>query len=226
MILKNAFKTPFGFYARTVLEPDSGLPLTGTLTHNCTGAVNVLSETNALGFDDPDEAATVAALEDARAGRLPVEVRIGVGPLLGALPARVIPYAAYVARAIADAALIAGKAPRIEIFSSAPKSRVSDPESIALSLAALGLALRSIQGLQGPQIRLSRASRLREVPDLAPALSEPLQGWLRDREKRYSETARPDLDYGYEHAAASMFGDLSADQVLRITVGGANEGRF
>lgn len=228
MILKGVHAPLLNVYPKVRIDPFIGEALPGNLTIPITNGVKpyVLSETVALGVDIHDRPGTIEALTEARRGRRAVEVRIGVGPLLGPLPARVLAYAEYVRRALIDAANLAGPIQRIGIFSSAPKSRVSDPGRIALSVAALGLALRSLQGPSDTILALSAAKPVQEVPDLPVRLSEGLRGWLDGRLERYAETARGDLNYAYEHSAGSMFGDLSPDPVFRITIGGSNEGRF
>lgn len=227
MRVKNVFTTPFGIHVRAALHPLTGEVVYGNeACEISSGAARIASELNAFGWDLGEEAQTRKALEEVRAGVRPVEVRIGVGPLLGPLPVRVIPYAFYACRAMQDARLLTGRIDRIALFSSAPKSRLNDPEGVRASLAALAGAIAALQGPSGPPIRLSEASPLREVPALPVRLSTALQGWLDGREERYAETARPDLNYGFEHASPSMFGDLGPADAFRVTIGGSNEGRF
>lgn len=153
-----------------------------------------------------------------------IEIRIGVGPLLGPPPVRVIAHAKAIQLALLEIEKLTKKNFSLRIFSSAPKTLVDDPESARLATTLLALALESL-GIPTAQKSLSLALPSREVSGDFE-LSEELQGWLDGRAERYVETARDDLNYGFEHAAPSMFGDLIPDDTLRITIGGANEARF
>ena len=194
---------------------------------------NLLSDSIALGRPAAasDHECTVDAIRAARAGRMPVEIRLGVGPIRGErLPARVLGHAKCVADTIrGDLALLIGtRCPtRITIFTSAPKAGVFNPRVDPLAIAALGCALRAV-GIDLPVV-LELSASWREVPcNLDTSVPPDLAAWL-DRAAARSTNPMASIDYAREHASASMFGDLTEDRVppvLRITVGAATEGPF
>jgi hypothetical protein len=191
--------------------------------------MNVLSEALALAHphDGADYAAAAAALEDVRRGRREKEIRIGVGPLDGFVPARVFAYADCVASALrADqaAAHLTDRASRITIFSSAPKSGSTAFGSMLVALVALGGALRLL-GI-GEPIVLEAASPAQEVP---AALRAELPADIKARIDAMAAKHNGTIAYAYEHAAATMFADLDDGQdiaPLRITIGGETEAIF
>ena len=189
--------------------------------------MRALSEAVALALPGTEElSVTHDAWRQVRAGRRDLEVRIGVGPIRGDIPLRVLGHAAVVADSIRmELSAIAGDPDRIVIFSSAPKTGTSDVALALRSLAALAGALR-IAGLTTP-IVLDIASATREVSDaLAIELPPALIDWLERAALRSGNEAKA-FEYAIEHAAPSMFADLTDDDsVFRITVGSAPEARF
>lgn len=190
--------------------------------------MRAISDSVALALPDKgDLYATGAAVEAARRGRRELEVRIGVGPCPGDVPLRVLGYAACVAEAVRTDVPGLVRAPdRLAIFSSAPKTGRFDVASAMRAVVAIGGALR-ISGVTVP-ISLDLAAPEREVPvsltvDLPPALAD----WLTKAGER-SDNGTDPLWYAIEHAAPTMFGDLTdhMNPPLRITLGGAPEARF
>lgn len=190
---------------------------------------NHLSPSIALGIprSAEDRLETVKAVEDARAGRRAVEVRIGVGALEGEVPARVLAHADCVVEALWNLRQIIGDRPfSVRIFSSAMKLGNKDVAAIIPPLAALAGALQ-LAGLEA-EIRLQAASETTEIVR-SVELSASHFDWVRRRAFRYGTSTEASLRYALEHASPSMFGDITDgdyEQPLRITVGGAMEARF
>ncbi|MDN2578748.1 hypothetical protein [Aquibium sp. ELW1220] len=173
--------------------------------------------------------ASVCAIDDARAGRLPIELMIGVGPLSTDVPFRVLGYAGCVAEAIRSDVrlLIEPSIPKIRLFTSAPKTEGFHRGRALMSLVTLAGALR-IAGVDSP-IYLDFARRDPEIPpDLDIDLGPDLLEWVLSRDSRHRPGKPPSLRYALEHASPSMFADIadSDDTPVRITVGGATEARF
>ena len=182
-------------------------------------------------FSALDFALSAAGFAEARVQSRPLEVRIGVGPLVEPVPLRIVGYAASVARTInTDLAREMRTAPvRLHLFSSAPKAvRKTPAESDIRALLSLGIALR-IVGVADP-IFMELASPEDEVSsDLEIVVDRKLYAWLNERAEAHGAEGPLRFRYAIEHAAASMFGDLLSDQgevPLRVTIGGATEGRF
>jgi hypothetical protein len=191
--------------------------------------MRVLSQS--LGFSGPpvgtDAEHTKAAFEAARRGRIMKEIRVGVGPLSGPLPARVLGYGACIANALRSdpAALeVFDGAASMMLFSSAPKSGCCDYGSMLMATCGLGGALRLL-GVDLPII-VEATNPDREVPD---RLCTELPADVADRVNAAARRHCGTIDYAYEHAAPSMFGDLldpGEEPSFRITVGGETEGLF
>lgn len=179
---------------------------------------------------EEDVAICLAGLEEVRAGKRAVEVRIGVGPIAGPIPARVLGYAASVRRVLNDElGLVTGGTPhRLHLFSSAPKSEELQSETPVQALVALGGALR-MAGTVEP-ITIENASSATEVPPgLNIEMKRSLFTWLEARTDAHGSGGPARFRYAVEHAADSMFGDLPAEPSevpFRVTVGGTTEGRF
>lgn len=193
--------------------------------------MKVFSDTVALAWPISTQEidASVRALADVRSGKKPVEVRIGVGALNGDVPLRVLGYAGCVAETLQrDVRILVEPAmPRITLFSSAPKAGDLDPSRSLKSLVALAGALRLAQ--VGHPIEIDIAASEPEIPDdlnvdLPPELAE----WVTQRVARHRPGEDPSFQYAFEHASASMFGDISEDEnaPFRVTIGGATEARF
>jgi hypothetical protein len=166
------------------------------------------------------------AVREARRGQRPVEIRLGVGPLQGDLPLRVLGHASLIARVIrTDIQRIAEPA-SITIFSSEPKAGRYGSVPALCAVTVMAMALR-LAGIDTP-IHLDAASANPEVPirflnDLPPELAR----WLY-RAQALSRSSSEAAQYAAEHAGPSMFADLcdAAHTPLRITIGGTPEGRF
>lgn len=189
-----------------------------------------LSESVALARPElcrQDLAATEVAIDEARRGKRQVEVRIGVGPIHGEIPLRVLGHAVCIAEALrTDLPAVVRNADRIHIFSSAPKTGNTDTATALRSFAALAGALR-LAGVC-TRITLDLASPDREVPaTLAMNLLPSNVRWFENAAENSGNGTDP-IWYAREHAAQSMFGDLeeSKDSPLRITVGSAPEANF
>lgn len=192
-----------------------------------------LSSSVALGWpmSEPDQTATVIAVQEAQRGMRGVEIRIGVGPIeLGGVPARVVGHAACIASVLKTdlQALISKKTEvRIVIFSSAPKTGIKDVFANLQGIAALGVALR-LSGIAEP-IQLELAAEESEIPsELDPNLPIELTQWIESAAKNSGNRTSP-IYYAREHASASMFGDIQvkeAETPLRITIGCVPEARF
>lgn len=182
------------------------------------------SVAQALPQAGPDRAAMLLAVEAARRGELDTEVRIGVGPTGGVVPARVLGYA----RRVADSlplveAIIHRAVDRVVIFSSGPKVGQVDAAMNLSATAALGGALR-IAGVEAP-MTLDCADADQEVPDdLEVELPSGLEAWIRAAAARHGGPPT----YAVDHASATMFGDLVHGEraPLRVTVGGRTEAKF
>ena len=166
---------------------------------------------------------------ESRKGGLSVEVRIGVGPVHGQVPLRVLGYAGCVADVLKkDVRILVGPAaPRIELFSSAPKAGYFDRRSALMSLVALAGALR-VAGIRNP-IGVDLAQGAPEIPiDLDVALPTELGTWVAARATRNRPGEPPSFLYAFEHASPTMFADLaeSDSPPFRVTVGGAAEAKF
>jgi hypothetical protein len=174
-----------------------------------------------------DLAATETAIVEARRGKRQVEVRIGVGPIQGEIPVRVLGHAVCIAEVLrTDLPAVVRNADRIHIFSSAPKTGNTDTATALRSLAAIAGALR-LAGVS-TRITLDLASPLREVPaKLTMNLLPSNVRWFENAAENSGNGTDP-IWYAREHAAQSMFGDLeeSKDTPLRITVGSAPEANF
>lgn len=174
-----------------------------------------------------DGLATAAAVKQAKKGKRSVEVRLGVGPMKGGLGARVIGHASCIRDALnSDVPSVAGPVTGIVIVSSAPKAGSLDLASAAQSLAALGGALRLV-GIRLP-ISMELANPLQEVPDsLRVELPDALTRWF-ERAAQHADNGADPRRYALEHAAATMFGDLSDESVppVRVTLGAMPEARF
>jgi len=190
--------------------------------------VRGLSESVALATPtDGDLAETEAAIYQARRGEREVEIRIGVGPLTGGIPLRVLGHAACIAESLrTDVPAVVRHADRICIFSSALKAGNTNMGTALQSLAALGGALR-LSGVTCPLL-LDLAAADQEVPATVPInLPRSLVQWFERAALRSSNNADP-TRYAIEHAAPTMFADLSEDRdvPLRLTIGSAPEARF
>lgn len=188
--------------------------------------MRVLSDATALGWPSyaHDLEATVNAVAEARRGIRAVEVRIGIGRLTGVLPARIFGYALCVADVLqSDVPALARHADRIVIFSSAPKTGCLNFGLAARSLVMLAAAFR-LAGVSHP-ITIELAATTQEVSSsYRPELPPSLGAWIEARASHH--TGAP--DYAFEHAAASMFGDLTTEKTspFCITVGGRTEAPF
>jgi hypothetical protein len=194
--------------------------------------MNTLREGTALAshVSGQDLSASLVGLAEARAGRRTVEVRIGVGPLEGSPPARLLGYASILARVLATdvRALVGDAAVRVKLFSSAAKGSRQASGDPSWALAALSGALQLL-GV-GEPIGVDLSDHAREVPaELDIWLTPRLAQWLQVREHHHSGSVEPSFFYAIEHAAPSMFADLlTAGEYppFRITLGGNTEGPF
>jgi hypothetical protein len=189
-----------------------------------------LSDSVAIGlptFGSPDYQLTAAAVQDVRARRRNIEVRLGIGPAPRALPARLLGHAACITETITtDLKQLVGLPQVIRIFSSAPKTKTSDLRSAVNSLAMLAAALR-LTGIRS-RIEVDLANSEHEVPrELTPAWSAGEENWLQHAAERNRNGADP-RDYAREHPANSMFGDLDDDKdaPFRVTIGAVPEAMF
>lgn len=176
-----------------------------------------------------DVETSVCALADARQGNIPVEVRIGVGPLRDEVPLRVLGYAGCVAETIqSDVRILVEPAvPTVTLFSSAPKTDHFDRMRATTSLVALAGSLR-LAGLTN-RIAIDFAENRPEIPiDLNVDLDEKLAEWIVGRALRHRPEEEVSFQYAFEHASPTMFGDIAEcnSPPFRITVGGATEARF
>jgi len=191
-----------------------------------TPRIRVLSESTALAlpYAAEDEHQTIGGLAETAKHEREKEIRIGIGPLTGEVPARVIGYAACIAKMIHEdpaASHLLREPCRITIFSSAPKAGFNDPGPMLTAAVALGGALK-LAGIEFP-IVLDIACADREVdeawhPELDPLVANRIEAAA----KRHGGST----DYAFEHAANSMFGDLADPREnvpLRITIGGETE---
>jgi hypothetical protein len=188
----------------------------------------VLSESLALAlpYRSEDRHLTTSALQELRRGLRECEIRIGVGPLQGEIPARVFAYASCIRQALEEPAArqLLGRASLIHLFSSTAKTEVEAARVNGAAAVGLGAALRAI-GIQLP-IRIASASPSLEVPPwLLPNVDPELQAWFDAAARRHGGTSH----YAAEHAARSMFGDLAFEErlpPLRATIGGETEAPF
>lgn len=167
-----------------------------------------------------------------------VEARIGVGPLDGGVPMRVLGHAMCIADAVRSVGNAIGGVNRLVLFSSARKAfgvagsgcPQHIAESAVISLAALAGALR-IAGLRQPLL-VDDSDPGREIPDevcSSVEISGSLREFLESASIRNANGADP-VAYAIEHAAPTMFADLSSPEdepdLLRITIGARPEARF
>jgi hypothetical protein len=186
--------------------------------------------TEAVAFAGPDYGelrATADAVNEARHGKRAIEIRIGVGPLTGEIPLRVLGHAACIAATLrTDLPAAIKPADRVCIFSSAPKTGNANMGAVLQSLAALAGALR-LAGVLSP-IMLDIACAAQEVPSqISVDLPETLLKWLTEAGGNAGNRADPAW-YAIEHSAPSMFADLAGpgNVPVRVTVGSAPEARF
>jgi len=182
----------------------------------------------ALPWSAPELNASADALVDVRAGRMPVEIRIGAGMIGTGIPLRVLGYAGCIAESLDDIGNLVGSVvPRIALFSSAPKAGHFDPQHATLALVALAGSMR-IAGITNP-IGIDLAASHCEIPgNLDVNLDADLADWVVDRAMRHRPGEAPSFRYAFEHASPSMFGDLvdGSNPPFRVTLGGATEARF
>lgn len=223
-VVEPVARTAFGLGVRSVVE-HTGHIGAATDDEAQPSFGRVLNE--ALAFAPPlaaeDHQMTVRSLHEARRNKRKVEVKIGVGALDREIPARVLGYASCIAGAIAEAQWLAGRVDEISLFSSAPKAGRHDVGRALLPLVALGGSLL-LCGVTQP-ISLSLAHRAAEIDEtLRPPLTGVLGDWIAEAAANHDGT----VPYAYEHAAESMFGDVSADadSTFRITIGGRTEAPF
>lgn len=190
----------------------------------------IISDSIAIGLPlagSQDVPRTAAAVRQVRANQRDVEVRLGVGPIRGALPARILGHAACVTEAIKSDLKNLLRRPRtVKIFSSAPKAVACDVPAAITSTALLAAALK-LTGLEA-EIQIDLANSELEVPrNLLPQLTADEAAWLQSAADRGRNGANP-LDYAREHSAKSMFGDLDdeTDMAMRVTIGAVPEATF
>lgn len=195
--------------------------------------MRALRETIAVALPaDSEWEAVTDAVATARRGRLPIDVRIGVGLVDGPIPARILGHAHCVAEALrVDVPSIGGPATTVTVFSSIPKLHAVgglavNTTDVALGLATFGAALR-LAGVASP-IVIEEALDEIEIPTPIHQrvwFPPTLAAWLQ-RAATKSGTGADPLLYGMEHASPSMFADLGNDQALRLTIGAVPEARF
>lgn len=193
--------------------------------------MQTLSPGIAVGF--PEKSAgfdhTSAQIAAVRNGDGYVDVRVGVGPLRTALPARVLSYAKILAGTYnSDLRKVIGTAPTtMTVFSSAGKGPDGVQMNDVTAIAAVADAFRR-NGVNEP-ISIELASPNAEVPSRftngAPA---QLVDWVLVRDVSNNPDRQPSMQYALDHAASTMFGDLLHTDFDRlvVTLGGATEGRF
>lgn len=172
-----------------------------------------------------------------RRGEMGVEVRIGVGPLAGAVPARVIGHAACISDALAFdlPQLVGRRTPTVTIFSSLPKLRAFGggssytPDDQLCGLTALGAGIR-VAGFTG-MVALDLAEERAEIPPLvADSIEVPaeLMDFIQSAAARNANGVCA-LMYAVEHAADSMFADIAPTEPgkdLIVTLGAKPEARY
>lgn len=235
VLRRPAVITPFGTLARHVVDAAGDIVEAAMVVDDWTKAsvagANVLSESVALAWPTAahDLADSTCAMHDVRKREIPVEVRIGVGPIIDEPPLRVLGFAGRVAEVLqGDVRILVEPAvPRIKLFSSAPKAGSFHWKPAVMSLVALAGALR-VAGISNP-ISIDLAASEAEIPgDLSVDLEAKLADWVVGRALRHRPGEKPSLQYALEHASPTMFGDLTDGEKppFRITVGGATEAKF
>lgn len=201
------------------------------------GMAKTIPEALAVAFGDLSNRLTL----DGLGWTLPIhtiEVRVGIGPLEGNVPLRILGHARCIENAVASIEKAIGSVARVVLFSSArkafglggetPPPRVA--ASVPVALAALAGALR-LAGLRHP-IWLDDSAAERELPATIHSqvdLSDRLRKFFERAFQNNANRADP-VDYAVEHAAPTMFADFlepgEGDRLLRITVGARPEARF